>query len=484
MQLCCPLSRAGLSFPSRRNLRAARDMNTVLQMFNRRAVLCHLALVLVTVTIAGAQSQVLAKSDLLQAYRGRWAVPWVAGPNAASGGHDFRRTGFSTGVHIQLPDGRIGLKSSSLDLYGYSLFTPPAPRTGAAVGVANTSSFTWAELPRPSLANTPQASGTQNHGWYRDRSGVEYVSMNAYYAVGIENFPSQMRAGNGFYTLTGNTVVPDIDLPYFHNKVAGAICAPAEGDRSRWDYLLTLTNIAGAGTSSAGLSLYGVKWRADSGGVVRPFGDAIIVHAMPNHVASYWDNIFSVRGCAWIDTTVGGVRRRGIIFTGTRSKGAVWYGNGDGRENDVGRYYNKPLDWPASPLYLTDTRTDRTVSDPTGAEKGYHAEDYDRFVAIVDPAKLEKGNFQVQPEEIISLQDLGWLSNVNGYDGRAVAESSHRSEVVASYDNKTGKLLLGVENGYRASFYESAPLFLEFDFGSGTSADGAPGAPRNLTIQN
>ncbi len=403
---------------------------------------------------------VLRRDDFIAAYQGRWVVPNAKEPKAAEGGHDSRRTGYSTAVHVLMPDGKIRLKTHVYDLFGYALIDPPAPVLGPNPAVAGLLGF--GEIAPPSLANTPTSSGSRNHGWYIDPEGNEFVSMKAYYATAGVNFPSQMKNGNGFYRVTGKPI-PGISNPYHHNKVAGYICAPPTSQPGRWDYMLGLVGTPGNGTASAGISLVGVKWKAE-GAEEKPFAEALIMHDWGNKVAGYSDSMLQIRGCAWIETSLAGKPKQAIIFLANRAKGILWYGRGDGYLPSRKKYINKPSDYPKAPLYYTTEPTNETLNDPYSNAKGYHAEDIDRGFFIIDASKLEQGDFQVYPEDWVSLDELGWLDNVNNWNHELVKNSNRRGGITASYDATSGKLLMAASGGYKSSRYESTPLFLEFHF--------------------
>ena len=406
--------------------------------------------------------EVLSRDDFISAYQGRWAIPFAPGPKAAEGGHDSRRTGYSTGVHVLMPDGKIRLKTHVNDLFGYAVIDPPSPVLGPDVAIADLLGF--GEIGPPSLANTPTSSGSRNHGWYIDPQGNEFVSMKAYYATAGIDFPSQMKNGDGFHRVTGEPV-PDILIFYHHNKVAGYMCAPPISQPGRWDYMLGLVGTPGAGTTSAGISLVGVKWKTDGESAgEKPFAEALIMHDWGNKVADYSDNMLQIRGCAWIETSLAGKPKQAIIFMANRAKGIIWYGRGDGYLPSQNEYINKPADYPATPLYYTAEPTAETLTDPYSNSKGNHSEDIDRGFFIIDASKLEQGNFQVYPEDWISLDELGWLDNVNNWNNELVETSNRRGDISASYDAKSGKLLMTASRGYSSSRYESTPLFLEFHF--------------------
>jgi hypothetical protein len=226
--------------------------------------------------------------------------------------------------------------------------------------------------------------------------------------------------------------------------------------------------------------LIGVKWK-DKDGIEKPYGEALIMHDRASHQADYWESMLKIRGCAWIEATVSGTPKQAVVFFGTRAVGAIWYGNPDGYIPSRGEYVNKPADYPTSPLYYTANRTAETLTDAYGGSKGYHAEDRDKGFFIIDARKLEQGNFQVYPEEWVSINELGWFDNFIGYDSQLIEREYKDGDVTASYNPQTGRLLVGAASGYKASYYENTPMFIQFQF-TPTSGGLSPNAPSNLRI--
>jgi len=393
---------------------------------------------------AGGQ-QLITSAILNAAYMGAWTTPNVSGPGPAA-----RHIAGSQAVHIR-EGGDILLKADPTDRIGYARFPKPTPSLGP---LAETPiSPTWHELPEPSLGNLPP-SVPQNYGWLRS-NGHEYVSIKSYYATSGVDYPSQMRDGIGLYACpsTISEAVCGVKDPTHHNKIAGAMCYPPPRLASQYDYFLTLVGTPGLGSASWGLSLAGVDWSSGN-----PVATPFLMHDRWN-VAPYYDEIIWVRGVAWIETD----NLRGVLFTAMKPSGHVWYGYNNGlngsspyhfynRDPVSGAIYETAVD-PATQTpnkYWTwkSVEPATQLRDPWAPNnKGYRAENYERGIWIVDPQKLQLGNYQVLPEQ--------WYSVEN----KLPPGTDPRQEVTASWEG--GVLMVGCANAW-ATGNSTVPVFLEF----------------------
>lgn len=359
---------------------------------------------------------VLTGAEILAACVGRWAAPDGSGPNAAAGGHDCRRFGFSTAVHTQLSDGDVLLKSHVYDLHGYGVVAPPVPATlNERPSIASIKR--WGALNTPQFV--PNQSGTAQRGVLQTDNGL-FATYAAYYAVSAEDFPSQSREGVGCVRLTGDPVL-GYSSPYHHNKVAGYLANPPVGMDA--DYLVGLCGTSGNGSGSAGPNLFAVKWNNGS-----PTARMLLGYSLADDkIMPGWDSITTVMGAAWIDTGT----KHAVVFSAMVSRGPVWYGGPREVINGV------------------------SMVDPWNANKCHHSTDYDQGLWIFDPDNLAAG-----PREWVSIRDHGLLDNIHAPYGNGVV--NHCSPVTASYAN--GRLILGVAQGYSGNPYESTPLMLQFQF--------------------
>ena len=377
-------------------------------------------------------TRLLSREDFRKAFRGVWAPPVV---NSTIVSQTFSG---SYATHEQSLDGKhIYLKGHQKEFLRYGVLTPPEPViTRTASSVPQAKLVEWRNLPAP--PNLVDRSGIHQYGFLEAAKGL-YLTFKAFYAVSGEDHPSQVfvdRAGTVFGSnkLNGPDV-PKLPALYTHNKVAGYMCRPPKGVDA--DYLVGLSGTPGSRWSSAGPSLYAVKFDTQV-----PLGQAQNATAMmayepgPEAMAG-WDNITSVRGCAWIE--IGD--RQAVIFTGRRSVGHVWYGMPD----------------------FVDPKTGKAYHDPTNPNKGYHAEGYSQGFWIMDPVdvlKAYRGEIRpmdVKPVEWVAFEELGVLLE-NG--STEPARSS--GWVAASY--RDGRLIVGIEAGYPLSGGLKMPLMLEFRF--------------------
>ena len=348
-----------------------------------------------------SKKTVLTGQDFADAAVGRWA------PKITSGdGHQYRRMGYSKAVHAIMPDGRVLVKCHPYDLHGCGVCAGVSSPMSESALLNNVLEF--GELLVPSYV--PINSSSSQRGLLY-RGDDLYATYAAYYAVSGEDYGSQSKNGEGCFTLTGEPV-EGMSGPYHHNKVAGYLALPPEGMQA--DYLVGLCGSAGAGTTSAGPNLYAVNWNDGA-----PVAEMLVGYSLADDlVMPGWDNVTQIRGAAWMDTG----DKHGVMFTGVRSIGHVWYGL---RDSNDGHH------------------------DPWDGTKGYHAEDYDQGFWIFNPDDLQAG-----PTEWVSIRGLGWLDGVKD-DFRV----NHKMQVTCSH--VAGRTLIGVSRGYPSSPYERTPLFIE-----------------------
>jgi hypothetical protein len=359
---------------------------------------------------------VLRAEDFQRAFRGVWAPPAI-----------MNRDGFlgSYATHEQARDGRtIYLKGHESQPRRYALVVPPEPvKTRDPDAVPRAELVEWRNLPAP--PNVTDRSGIHQYGLLDTDKGM-FVTFKAFYAVTGEDYPSQGLvdpAGklSGLYRLASPDWACD------HNKVAGYMCRPPRGIDA--DYLVGLCGTPGSRASSAGPSLYAVRFDP----TLEP-GKAQAAEPMLSYVPAKsqmrdWDNITSVRGAAWIE--VGG--KEAVVFTGLRSMGHVWYG-----------------------LPEVTGADGKTYVDRHRSSKGYHAEKYSQGLWVYDPADVrdafhgKRKPDEVQPVEWVDLQDLGLT-----LDGMQPG-----GWVAASY--RDGRLILGIQNGLSEGPGSGLPLMLEF----------------------
>jgi hypothetical protein len=359
---------------------------------------------------------VLRADDFRRAFRGVWAPP--------SGGWKDGFTG-SYATHEQARDGRtVYLKGHQSQPMRYAVLVPPEPvKTRDCKSVPRAELVEWREIPAP--PNVTDRSGIHQYGLLDTDKGL-FVTFKAFYAVGGEDFPSQgmvdpAGAMCGLYRLASPAGKCD------HNRVAGYMCRPPRGIDA--DYLVGLCGTPGSRASSAGPSLFAVRFDPTLEAGKAQAATPILSYVPGQGQMRDWDNITSVRGAAWIEAGDKGA----VVFSGMRSVGHVWYGKPEATAADGTTYVDRHR-----------------------SSKGYHAEGYAQGLWVYDPADVrdafhgKRRPEEVQPVEWIDLKDLGLTLDDAPVDGW----------VTASF--RDGRLIVGVQHGLTEGAGARLPLMLEF----------------------
>jgi len=365
---------------------------------------------------AKAGAAVLQAEDFKRAFQGVWAPPSGGGKDGFTG---------SYATHEQSRDGRtVYLKGHPDQPTRYAAVLPPAPvKTRDPKQVPRAEVVEWRNLPAP--PNLTDRSGIHQYGLLETDKGL-FVTFKAFYAVGGEDHPSQGLvdpAGKifGLYRLESPAGACD------HNKVAGYLCRPPRGIDA--DYLVGLCGTPGSRASSAGPSLYAVRFDPTIKVGGAQAATPILSYVPERSPMRDWDNITSVRGAAWVEA--GG--KEAVLFTGHRSVGHVWYGKPEVTAADGTTYV-----------------------DRLKTSNGYHAERYAQGFWVYDPAEVRdvldgtRQPGEVQPVSWIDLQELGVT-----LDG-----ASPLGWVTASY--RDGRLIVGIQAGVPGTMGVNLPLMLEF----------------------
>lgn len=365
---------------------------------------------------APARSAVLQAEDFKRAFQGVWAPPSGGGKDGFTG---------SYATHEQSRDGRtVYLKGHPDQPTRYAAVVPPAPvKTRDPKQVPRAEVVEWRNLPEP--PNLTDRSGIHQYGLLETDKGL-FVTFKAFYAVGGEDHPSQGLVDPegkifGLYRLASPAGMSD------HNKVAGYLCRPPRGIDA--DYLVGLCGTPGSRASSAGPSLYAVRFDPTLEVGAAQAATPILSYVPEQSPMRDWDNITSVRGAAWLE--VGG--KGAVLFTGHRSLGHVWYGKPEVTAADGKAYV-----------------------DRLKTSKGYHAEGYAQGFWVYDPAEVRdvlqgtRKPHEVQPVAWIDLQELG--VTLDGASPLGWVTASHRD----------GRLIVGIQAGVPGSMGVNLPLMLEF----------------------
>ncbi len=369
-------------------------------------------------------NKVLTTADFLKAFRGVWAPPSGQMRKSFSG---------SYGTHEQSIDGKhIYMKGHQKEYLTYGVLLPPEPRiTRNASEVPRAKLIEWRRIPAPT--NLVDLSGIHQYGFLETEKG-QFFTFKPFYAVTGEDFPSQVFVDHdsnifGCNRLTGPPVSRLTDI-YHHNKVAGYMCRPPKGIDA--EYLVGLCGTPGSSKSSAGPSLFAVKFDTKIPQEQAQQATAMIVYNPGPGAMKGWDNVTSIRGAAWIELE----NRGAVIFTALRSVGHVWYGKDE----------------------FVDQKTGQEYKDQVNHNKGYHAESYSQGFWIMDPQQLLKAYhgkihpMEVQPVQWIDFKELGVTLD----------DTPHYGWVTASY--RDGRLIVGIEAGFPDKNGLRTPLMLEFQF--------------------
>ena len=369
-------------------------------------------------------NKVLTTADFRKAFRGVWAPPSGQMRKSFSG---------SYGTHEQSIDGKhIYMKGHQKEYLTYGVLLPPEPRiTRNASEVPRAKLIEWRRIPAPT--NLVDLSGIHQYGFLETEKG-QFFTFKPFYAVTGEDFPSQVFVDHdsnifGCNRLTGPPVSRLTDI-YHHNKVAGYMCRPPKGIDA--EYLVGLCGTPGSSKSSAGPSLFAVKFDTKIPQEQAQQATAMIVYNPGPGAMKGWDNVTSIRGAAWIELE----NRGAVIFTALRSVGHVWYGKDE----------------------FVDQKTGQEYKDQMNHNKGYHAESYSQGFWIMDPQQLLKAYhgkihpMEVQPVQWIDFKELGVTLD----------DIPHYGWVTASY--RDGRLIVGIEAGFPDKNGLRTPLMLEFQF--------------------
>jgi hypothetical protein len=272
-------------------------------------------------------NKILTAADFREAFRGVWAPP--SGPLRKSFSGSYA-------THEQSIDGKhIYMKGHQKEYLTYGVLLPPEPRiTRNASEVPRAQLVEWRKIPAPT--NLVDKSGIHQYGFLETEKGL-FFTFKPFYAVSGEDFPSQVfvdHDGNvfGCNKLTGPPI-SRLEDGYHHNKVAGYMCRPPKGIAA--DYLVGLCGTPGSSKTSAGPSLFAVKFDPKIPQGQSQQATAMIAYNPGREAMEGWDNVTFIRGAAWIELE----NRSAVIFTARRSVGYVWYGKDEFVDQKTGKVY-------------------------------------------------------------------------------------------------------------------------------------------------